>query len=46
MYPKSLGPKFLEVYQSIVERRLKAKRDAAECANKLKMLRAKLAKLK
>jgi hypothetical protein len=27
MYPKSLGPKFLEVYQSIVERRLKAKHE-------------------
>lgn len=27
MYPKSLGPKFLDVYQSIVERRLKAKHE-------------------
>ena len=27
MYPESLGPKFLDVYESIVERRLKAKRE-------------------
>jgi hypothetical protein len=27
MYPKSLGPKFLDVYKSIVERRLKAKHE-------------------
>ena len=27
MYPASLGPKFLDVYQSIVERRLKAKHE-------------------
>jgi len=46
MYPKSLGPTFVDVYRGIVERRLKAKRDGAECVKKLKILRAELAKLK
>jgi hypothetical protein len=46
MYPDGLGATFLDVYSGIVARRLKAKRDAANCAKKLKILRAELAKLK
>ena len=45
MYPKALGPKFLDVYNTIVQRRLKAKHGATKCTEKLRKLRAELAKL-
>lgn len=39
MHPKSLGPKFVDVYRGIVERRLKAKRDGDKAtADSLKLV--------
>ena len=42
MYPKTLGPKFLDVYNTIVQRRLKAKHGATKCTEKLRKLRAEI----
>ncbi len=45
MYPPSIGPKFLDVYRSIFERRLAAKKDAKRYGSELASVNARIAEI-
>ena len=45
MYPPSIGPKFLDVYRSIFERRLAAKKDAKLFSSELTLVNARIAEI-
>lgn len=45
MYPKSIGPKFLDIYKSILDRRIAAKRAASAHARELARIDARIAEI-